>query len=437
MWLLPVFSQVSNAALRVFYRLSVDGERVPARGPALLVANHPNSLLDPAMVVAVAGRPVRFLAKAPLFTDRMVGWLIRGSGSLPVYRKQDDPSAMGQNEDTFRAVHEALASGSAVGLFPEGTSHSEPSLVPLKTGAARIALGAADVVGGPFPLVPVGLVFRRKERFRSQAHAVIGAPVPWDDLAGRGEDDAAAVRELTRRIDDALHEVTVNVERWDDAPLVATAEAVIAAELPSLPGDAARVSRTRDVAERFAALRASGDPQLAQLARDVATHARLLRVVGLTPEELHGRASASTAAGWTARQAAFFGLGIPVAALGVLLYYLPYRLTGLLADRSRSDLDVRATWKVLVGALLHAGWTLALAAVAWWRGGPLAGLAAIVALPLLALATMHVLERVSSAGGEARRFFLRVRRGGTLAELRQRQAELARRLMALRAEVPA
>ncbi len=151
MWLLPVFSRVSRLALRTFYRLEVAGGRVPPAGPVLLVANHPNSLLDPAMVVAVAGRPVRFLAKAPLFGDAQVGWLVRGAGAIPVYRASDDPSKMGANQDAFRAAHASLAEGDAVGIFPEGTSHSEPSLVPLKTGAARIALGAAARVGGASP----------------------------------------------------------------------------------------------------------------------------------------------------------------------------------------------------------------------------------------------------------------------------------------------
>ena len=118
MWLLPVFSPIARTALHGFYHFHVEGERVPPSGPVLLVANHPNSLLDPAAVVAAAGRPVRFLAKAPLFTDRLVGWLIRASGSIPVYRRQDVPTLAGQNDDTFRAAHAALGGGDAVGIFP-------------------------------------------------------------------------------------------------------------------------------------------------------------------------------------------------------------------------------------------------------------------------------------------------------------------------------
>jgi 1-acyl-sn-glycerol-3-phosphate acyltransferase len=72
---------------------------------------------------------VRFLAKAPLFSDPKVGWLVRGAGAIPVYRRVDDPTLTGQNVDMFRAVYEELSEGAAIGIFPEGESHSEPSLV--------------------------------------------------------------------------------------------------------------------------------------------------------------------------------------------------------------------------------------------------------------------------------------------------------------------
>ncbi|HEX8360513.1 MAG TPA: 1-acyl-sn-glycerol-3-phosphate acyltransferase, partial [Longimicrobium sp.] len=288
MWLLPIFSPLSRFALRVFYRLGVTGERVPARGPVLLVANHPNSLLDPAAVVAVAGRPVRFMAKAPLFSHGAVGWLVRGAGAIPVYRKQDGPAATGANDDSFRAVQDALAEGAAVGIFPEGISHTSPALAPLKTGAARIALGAAARTGGAFPVVPVGLVFRDKESFRSEGMAVVGEPVAWDDLAGRGESDRGAVQELTARIAEALRQVTINLDRWEDAPLLETAEAIYSAETPTDPSPPARVRRMRQAAAALARLREDERGPWRSLAREVAGHARSLRVLGMTPEQLKG-----------------------------------------------------------------------------------------------------------------------------------------------------
>ncbi|HEU0299063.1 MAG TPA: 1-acyl-sn-glycerol-3-phosphate acyltransferase [Longimicrobium sp.] len=428
MWLLPLFPHLSKLIASTFYRLTIAGGSVPREGPVLLVANHPNSLMDPALVAAVAGRPVRFLAKAPLFTDPAVGFLVRGSGSIPVYRRADNEGEVAKNEDTFRAVHAALAEGAAVAIFPEGTSHSNPSLAPLKTGAARIALGGAARLGAALPIVPVGLVFRRKETFRSEALAVVGEPVEWADLAGYGLDDFEVVRELTARIEGALQAVTLNLERWEDAPLVEMAEAVYAAEFPTDPSPVARVARLRETTAALARLRHERHAAFEELARAVQAHVRVLRVLRMTPAEVKASASAAEAARWTFRQLTVLRTLLPVALIGFVLYYVPYRLTGVLEARAGKPRDIRATYKALAGIALHVAWTVLLALAAGWRWGWMIGAAALIVLPLIALLTVVVVDMWRRATGEARRFFVRARRGEALLELRQRQRALAGRL---------
>ncbi|HEY0021661.1 MAG TPA: 1-acyl-sn-glycerol-3-phosphate acyltransferase [Longimicrobium sp.] len=431
MWLLPFFAHVSSLAVRTFYRLTVAGKQVPPAGPVLIVANHPNSLVDPAAVAAVAGRPVRFLAKAPLFTDPAVGWLVRGSGAIPVYRHADNPAEVGRNEDTFRAVHQALADGAAVGIFPEGVSHSEPSLVPLKTGAARIALGAAAILGGSFPVVAVGLTFRKKQQFRSEALVMVGKPVEWDDLAARGMDDREAVDQLTERIDRALHRVTLNLERWEDQPLVETAEAVYAAEFPVEASPAARVARLRETADGLARLRSEERGGWEQVASAVSSHARALRVLRMTPVELKASVGKVEAGKWVARQLGVLRALIPIAIVGIIIFYIPYRATGFAEARARPPQDIRATFKTLVGTVLHAVWTIVLAVAVWWRWGWKYGLAALVLLPILAWVTLWTVDMWNRARGEARRFYLRARRAEAIEDLRIRQRALAERLAAL------
>ncbi|HKX45300.1 MAG TPA: 1-acyl-sn-glycerol-3-phosphate acyltransferase, partial [Planctomycetota bacterium] len=119
-------------ATRLFYRQERLGRAVPADGPALLVANHPNGLLDPALVLSVTERDVLFLGKEPLFRMPVVGWLVRRLGVVPVHRAQDGADTA-QNAAAFAAVHVALEHGGVVALFPEGRAHDEPSLQRLKT----------------------------------------------------------------------------------------------------------------------------------------------------------------------------------------------------------------------------------------------------------------------------------------------------------------
>ena len=160
----------------------------------MFVGNHPNGLIDPALVFVLTHRHVTFLAKEPLFRIPVIGWLLRGLQCLPVYRKQDDPSQMGKNEGTLDAARGALVAGRAITLFPEGKSHSEPSLAELKTGAARIALSAAKQ-GAAVRIVPVGLTYADKHRFRSEVLIEMGAPIEVRDFLpahGLGRDRVGA-----------------------------------------------------------------------------------------------------------------------------------------------------------------------------------------------------------------------------------------------------
>ena len=116
--------------------------------PVLFAANHPNGLLDPLLLALVVGRPVRFLAKSTFFKHAVGRLAMSSFDAIPLYRTQDLPASeatdrSSRNEASFEVSRQALAAGQWLALFPEGTSHSDPQLRPLKTGAARIALSAA------------------------------------------------------------------------------------------------------------------------------------------------------------------------------------------------------------------------------------------------------------------------------------------------------
>ena len=433
-WLLPVLSGVASAAVRSFYRFRVEGAQPPAEGPVLFVGNHPNSLVDPAFVAAAADRPVRFLAKAPLFTDNLVGWLIRASGSIPVYRRQDDPGLMARNRSVFEAVHQALGEGSAVGIFPEGISHSAPSLAELRTGAARIALGAAGRMNRTFPIVPIGMVLREKQRFRSEAYALVGESVMWEDLQGRPEDDTEAVRELTDRIDAALRAVTLNLEQWEDLPVLECAEALYAAELDlaSAPGD--RVRRMRQMSETLSRLRRSDSDRVGRLYGAVESFADTLSELGVGAAELGTVPRLRTASAWAVRRFALFLVGGPLAVVGAVVLFVPYRLTRRIAGKPDLDADVRATWKILGGAVLYLAWVLVIAIVLGVAFGRLWTVAALLGIPMIAVVTYYVRDKWVDARADVRRYVSLRRRTDLRVWLLERRAELAESLERLRVE---
>lgn len=423
---LPFLARVAAAA---YYRVRYTGEEVPASGPVLLVANHPNSLLDPVLVQASARRPVRFLAKSTLFPDRKVGWLVRAAGAIPVYRRVDDPTQAARNDEMFRAVHDAIGAGDAIGIFPEGISHSAPALAPLKTGAARIALGAGPRNNAAFPIIPVGLVFRDKVTFRSEALVVVGAPVPWGDLLHRGLDDDEAVRELTTRIDDAIREQTINLEQWHDQPLVECAVAVWEASAEVRPVAAERIARMAITTRLLAAVRATGDPEGASLARDVTTHQRRLERLRLQPHDLSSDVGVGQGMVWAMRRVPLvLPLWAAVAVVGWLLFWVPYRLTGMVVDRVSLEPDARSTWKLMVGTVIYGVWVGILALIAWSTWGWVAGALMLLTLPLIGMAGLLVRERWRGAGADIRRFVTLRSRRRLVESLRSAQRELGARL---------
>src|SRR5919108_4593856 len=174
---------VAGIALRWFYReVSVrHAERIPGGAtPLLLVVNHPNALVDALLVGWAMPRPITITAKATLFENPAVAWFLRYMGVVPLRRASDerrrraaagraaDPAGrapgIDRNTEAFRAILGRLEQGGAVLIFPEGKSHDEPALAPLRTGPARIALQAHDEGRvRSLAILPIGLVFEQKE----------------------------------------------------------------------------------------------------------------------------------------------------------------------------------------------------------------------------------------------------------------------------------
>src|SRR5687768_10720384 len=178
-------------ALRIYFqRIEVTGlEHVPRDTPVIFVLNHPNALVDPVFLLCLAPRQVSFLAKAPLFRMPVIGYFVKALDSLPVYRRQDEGQDVTKNQETFVAARKLLAGGGTIGICPEGVSHDEPGLRPIKTGAARIALGAVstgEVTG--LQIVPAGLYYTSKTKFRSEALLYFGKPIDVEPVALEKDD---------------------------------------------------------------------------------------------------------------------------------------------------------------------------------------------------------------------------------------------------------
>lgn len=158
-----------------FRRLQVrNADRFPARGPVILVANHPSTWMDVLVLEIALRRKLHFLAHETLFRPRPRGWFLRLFGTLPVAMEGPDHAA--RNAATFLRCTDLLGRGEVVALFPEGVSADDRSLRPFHAGATRIALDHLDA-GGRVPIVPVGIHYVDRTAFREDVIVSVGEPL--------------------------------------------------------------------------------------------------------------------------------------------------------------------------------------------------------------------------------------------------------------------
>jgi 1-acyl-sn-glycerol-3-phosphate acyltransferase len=361
--------------------------------------------MDPLILLVTAPRGVSFLAKAPLFDMPVIGWFARALDAIPVYRAQDFPDGRPANTGMFAAAGLVLDGGGAIGIFPEGTSHSEPDLKPLKTGAARIALGAGTAL--PVQVVPVALNYTAKTTFRSAALVCFGEPIQVDPAATSGEPPRERVAAVTEAIERGMREHLVLAQAQETLELANQLERLFLGGGernggPSALSASAQLRRRllaayptvlRRMPRRAARLRARLDRHDAQL------QGAGLDAVLLSPRPF----TLGGVLRYALRSTAYFALAGPLALPGMLLHYPAYRLIGLLARRVGGESqDVVATAKAL-GALLFfpISWGGAAWAVGAWFGWPW-GLAALLAGPTSGWVALRFVERLDTVLGATR-----------------------------------
>ena len=418
-------------ALRIYFqRIEVTGlEHVPLDTPVIFVLNHPNALVDPVFLLCLAPRRVSFLAKAPLFHMPVIGYLVKSLDSLPVYRRQDEGQDVTKNEETFVAARKLLAKGGTIGICPEGVSHDEPGLRPIKTGAARISLAAVSTGEvKDLKIVPAGLYYTSKTRFRSSALLYFGAPLRVEPvtLEPDGSPPREAVRQLSREIEQALREVILDARHEEALQTIARAERIFSAEGQNGQGDSLKdeLRLQQRFIKAYSVLEGHQPERLRRLEQRMIRFEEELNQAGVDAEEL-APPSSTRSVFWNILKRSFvFLLMLGPALLGTVAHYPAYRLGGYLATKfSRDSEDVISTVKIISAMLLFPLTWLVLAitgyvVLGWW-----AAVVALLVIPVCGYVAIIFFEELdkSIAGIRVLTFFL-VRRRFFVRLLAERKA---------------
>lgn len=217
---------------RFFRKIQVLGIENVIPGPVIFAINHPNNLIDSLVVAYAIERKIHYLATAQLFRNKIMSLFLHSMGVIPVYRKQDDTSSGQKNISMFQACYEILKDGGAIGIYPEGTTHAEPRIRKIKTGAARIALEAEMLYHPGVKLVPVGLNFSVRKSFRSEVIVSIGPPIAASTYLEKYQlAPAETVEQLTDDLQKAIEAQVIVVDEPELDRLVQQIEEIYKGEL--------------------------------------------------------------------------------------------------------------------------------------------------------------------------------------------------------------
>jgi glycerol-3-phosphate O-acyltransferase/dihydroxyacetone phosphate acyltransferase len=370
-----VMKPLVQVALRVFFRrLEIRyRDRLQTPGPLLMVSNHPNTLMDPLVTAANRRQPISFLAKSTFFKNPISRAILTSGNSIPIYRRQDAETGAeattpeqlaAQNEATFGKCYDYLGKGGTVMLFPEGTSISERRLRPLKTGAARIALGAEarhDFKLG-LRVLPLGINYFDPQQFRSDVLLNVAPPIRVADYAeAYRQDPTAAADQLTEDIRRHLEKRLVITRDAAEDELVQQLERTFTGHLidddPSTLYDNFQLSRT--LLQAVAYFEKQAPDQLAEVREQLASYLTELKRLGLDDEALERTRPADLRASRALVAGLHLALGLPVHLYGVLNNYLPYKLPSVVARRATTEVEFVAPIMLIVGMLTFSlGYTL-------------------------------------------------------------------------------
>jgi len=204
-------------------------------GPVIIVSNHPNTLLDPLNVLSRTPRRASLLANASMFKHPFANWFLNHF-TIPIHRPgRDNGTRKVNNNESFSRAYEHLAKGGMIYIAPEGSSYMERHLRPIKTGTARISLGAEhenDFKLG-IRILPVGVNYEYPNQCNSRMLMKVGQPIlvsDWKESYDQNPKQAAKL--LTDELQQQMQSLIIHTEDKEQDQLLYRLEKILQTDEP-------------------------------------------------------------------------------------------------------------------------------------------------------------------------------------------------------------
>ncbi len=207
-------------------------ESLPADRPVLFVANHQSAFMDAIVVGTQIDRQLNFVSRGESFDKAWKRWILSKFNMHPIYRKEFTPDLTKKNPEAIQSFQNLLVNGKSILIFPEGISQTSPRLSEIKTGAARIALGAAHMGDQAPLLVPIGINYTNPHQFRSEVTVNFGTPIDVSMYQKAfAENERATVQALTDEVTNELERLTLDIPEIELEYVVNSVKSIYEEEL--------------------------------------------------------------------------------------------------------------------------------------------------------------------------------------------------------------
>lgn len=166
---------IAYISFKIAFNIRFEGRNNIPKGEAVIYASNHRTNADPPIVACRGKGKFAFMAKEELFRNKLFAWLIRSLGAFPVARGKGDTGVLD-------IAIERLESGRSLIIFPEGTRSKDGKVHRGHSGAAVIAAKSQKKI------IPVGIVFGERLKFRTKITVKYGEPINPDEYIDQPSD---------------------------------------------------------------------------------------------------------------------------------------------------------------------------------------------------------------------------------------------------------
>ena len=359
--LLKILSRVT--VFSYFKNLEITGkEHLSTKEPVIVVANHPSTFMDPIILAVIVRFKLFFLAAAEYMGKGFQKMFFqRFFHMIPVYRPTTKPGESHKNKSMFDYCHKHLGKGKSLLIFPEGVSITSDHLHPLKTGVARIAIGAEKEFNESLDLkiLSIGLNYSNPHKFRSNLLINVSEPIRVKDTLDKNKEEPDQVKELMKEIRVKLEGSVLHIEEIENTTFIKQISELLRYFKSTRPDNEKDnfliLKRINEFLNDFIDNEEDKTLELKQEAEDF--YSFMTREnLSLKAESLHPKIN--TFKTW------FIAiLGAPIFLIGTLINWIPYKLVGALNNKLKLNETFFGAVSLAAGMLIFTIWYLVIALV--------------------------------------------------------------------------